>query len=666
MESSRFPNKILQKIGGKTVIEILLSRLSQSKLIDQIVVATSENSANSEFASLLKKVNYPHFIGSQNNVLDRFMKTIELYQGETIIRLTGDCPLIDSVLIDEALSLFLDTNVDYVSNTINPTYPDGLDFEIFSATTLKKVHKLAIDPYDLEHVTPFITRSNLFKTFSFENLIDYSNLRWTIDYPEDLEVLRNIFLEMSPDILFSWKQVIDLYHKKPLIFSANSKYLRNEGSDLSEGQKLWARANKVIPGGNMLLSKKAEMFLPRRWPTYFSKAKGCEIWDLEGNKYLDLSLMGVGTNILGYGHPEIDDAVIQAVSRGNMSTFNAPEEVYLAEKLTEIHPWAQMAKFARSGGEANAIAVRIGRAASGKDGVAICGYHGWHDWYLAANLNSENNLETHLLPGLTPKGVPTSLLGTIYPFEYNNFEQLKNIVDNFDIGVIKMEVMRNYEPENDFLGKVRDLASQRGIVLIFDECTSGFRETFGGLHKKYDVAPDIAVFGKALGNGYAITAVIGKTEVMQEATSTFISSTFWTERIGFVAALKTIEIMEREKSWEQITNTGSYIKKEWAKLARKHDLPINITGLNALANFSIQSPEWLKYKTLITQEMLKISILATNAVYVSTKHSQAVIDAYLDKLDQVYKLIRMCEDGSKKIDKLLEVPVASNGFKRLN
>ena len=261
-----------------------------------------------------------------------------------------------------------------------------------------------------------------------------------------------------------------------------------------------------------------------------------------------MSIMGIGTNILGYGHDEVDDVVKNVVNKGNMSTLNCPEEVYLAERLIDIHPWADMVRLARTGGEANTIAIRIARAASGKDKVAICGYHGWHDWYLSANLGDDEKLAGHLLPGLDPKGVPQNLRGTVFPFEYNDYDGLEALVNKHDIGVIKMEVSRNKGPENNFLQKVRNLATERSIVLIFDECTSGFRETFGGLHKKYNVEPDIAMFGKALGNGYAITAIIGKRDVMESAQSTFISSTFWTERIGPAAALKTLEVMEELKS----------------------------------------------------------------------------------------------------------------------
>jgi glutamate-1-semialdehyde 2,1-aminomutase len=434
---------------------------------------------------------------------------------------------------------------------------------------------------------------------------------------------------------------------------------------MDTGQKLWQRAKQIIPGGNMLLSKRAEMFLPDQWPAYYSKAKGCKVWDLDGREYTDMCIMGIGTNTLGYGHEEVDAAVLQTVSAGNMSTLNCPEEVYLAEKLLEIHPWADMARFARSGGEANAIAIRIARAASGKDNVAICGYHGWHDWYLAANLGDDNHLAGHLLPGLDPKGVPQSLRGTVYPFNYNNYTELEEIVNKYNIGVIKMEVMRNQGPQDNFLQKVRSLATQRGIVLIFDECTSGFRQTFGGIHKLYGVEPDMAMFGKALGNGYAITATIGRRGIMESAQSTFISSTFWTERIGPTAALKTLEIMEREKSWDKITNNGIEIMSRWKTLAQKYGLMINVNGLPAIASFGFDSPNALAYKTLITQEMLAKDYLASNLIFSSLAHTSEVLKGYFDALDPIFALIKECEEG-RDVMGLLKGPVCHAGFKRLN
>jgi glutamate-1-semialdehyde 2,1-aminomutase len=432
------------------------------------------------------------------------------------------------------------------------------------------------------------------------------------------------------------------------------------------GQDLYKKAKQVIPGGTMLLSKRPEMFLPDHWPSYFSEAKGCRVKDLDGNTYTDMSIMGIGTNTLGYGHEEVDAAVIETVRKGNMSTLSCPEEVYLAEKLIEINPWADMVRFARSGGEANAIAIRIARAASGRDQVAICGYHGWHDWYLSTNHNEGDGLSGHLLPGLEPAGVPKNLKNTVHPFHYNNFEELKQIVENHSIGVIKMEVVRNFGPEDNFLQKVRYLATQKNIVLVFDECTSGFRETFGGIFRKYGVEPDLAMFGKTIGNGYALTAVIGRRSVMEAAQKSFISSTFWTERIGPTAALKTLEVMERIKSWEVITEKGKKMQKGWQKIADENGLNISISGIPSLSTYSFNYPDALKYKTFLTQEMLKRGFLASTNFYASIAHDDVYFDSYFDSLNEVYKTIAACVQGSKDINTLLEGPVCHAGFKRLN
>jgi glutamate-1-semialdehyde aminotransferase len=435
---------------------------------------------------------------------------------------------------------------------------------------------------------------------------------------------------------------------------------------MGTGQDLYKKAKTLIPGGTMLLSKRPEMFLPDQWPSYFSKAKGISVWDLDGKELLDMSIMGIGTNTLGYGNDEVDTAVMETVKRGNMSTLNCPEEVYLAEKLIEINPWADMVRFARSGGEANSIAIRIARAASGRDKVAICGYHGWHDWYLSANHNGGDDLSGHLLGGLSPNGVPKNLKDTVYPFNYNNFEELLSIVDNNEIGVIKMEVVRNFGPEDNFLHKVRKLATERNIVLIFDECTSGFRETFGGIYQKYGVEPDMAMYGKTIGNGYALTAVVGKKSVMEAAQKTFISSTFWTERIGPTAALATLKVMEEIKSWEIITEIGNTMREGWQKLADIHNLSITISGIPSLSTYSFNSNKALEYKTFIAQEMLAKGYLASTNFYASTAHNEDNLNLYFEALNDVYSIISDCEKGNTKIENLLKGPVCHGGFKRLN
>jgi len=665
MGSTRLPNKVMKAIGGVPMIELLLARLSLAKEIDQIIVATSIDEKNEPLAAHVGKLGYLYVRGSESDLLQRYLDATYVTKADVVVRVTGDCPLIDPEVVDRVVAYFKKQDLDYVSNISPPTYPDGLDVEVFTLSALERAALESQDSFDHEHVTPYLRRPGLFKTASITNAEDLSGLRWTVDEAADFEVVSNVFAYFSPDIHFSWKQVLQLQQNHPDLFAANQTIKRNEGTLMGAGQKLWKLSKTVVPGGNMLLSKRAEMFLPDQWPAYFSKAKNCKVWDLDGNEYIDMSIMGIGTNTLGYGHPEVDEAVMRTVHAGNMSTLNCPEEVYLAQKLIELHPWADMVRLARSGGEANAIAIRIARAASGRDKVAVCGYHGWHDWYLSANLGDEQNLAGHLLPGLEPNGVPQSLRGTVFPFNYNNYAELEQLVETHDIGVIKMEVMRNKGPEDNFLHKVRELATRRNTVLIFDECTSGFRETFGGLHKKYGVQPDMAMFGKALGNGYAITATIGRREVMEAAQSTFISSTFWTERIGPTAALKTLEVMEREKSWEKITATGLDIRRRWQALADKYGVELGHWGLPALTGFTIKSDHALAYKTLITQEMLKKGYLAGSSVYVCTEHTTGILDGFFDALDPVFGLIQECEQG-RDVMSLLNGPVCHSGFKRLN
>ena len=426
--------------------------------------------------------------------------------------------------------------------------------------------------------------------------------------------------------------------------------------------KAWVNAKKIILSGNSLLSKRPEMFLPDYWPTYFSKASGINVWDLEGKKYTDM-IFAVGQNTLGYANPNVDRKVKNFISRGTMTTLNCPEEYLLAKKLIKLHPWAGMVKFARSGGEANAIAIRVARAASGRDNVAICGYHGWHDWYLSVNLKSKNNLNQHLLPGLLPKGVPKSLKNDVHAFKNNDFEKLKQIYSNYKIGTLIIEIARNDLPNLKFLKKIKKFCKEKKIILIFDECTSGFRRNLGGIHLLTKISPDIAMFGKAIGNGYAITCVVGKKKIMKKAENTFISSTMWSERVGFVAALATINEIEKSKSYKKLIQYGKYVNSGWKKLSDKHNLNLSIKGIDSITSFSFPKNNQI-YKTFISQEMLKKGYLASNLIYLSTKHTVKIIDKYLNQLDKVFKQIK--NNPLKKIKKLIKGKISHNTFKRLN
>jgi glutamate-1-semialdehyde 2,1-aminomutase len=434
------------------------------------------------------------------------------------------------------------------------------------------------------------------------------------------------------------------------------------------GQKLWERAKKIIPGGNQLLSKRSEMFLPDGWPSYYSKAKGVFVWDLDGRRYLDMGIMAVGSCMFGYADSDINKAVKDAVDRGSMSTLNAPEEVELAELLIKIHPWAHMVRYARTGGEAMAIAVRIARAYTDKDVVAFCGYHGWADWYLATNLQKADALGGHLLSGLDPKGVPKGLRGSILPFHYNRIDELEAIVKKAGkrLGAIVMEPVKGQEPKNGFLKKVQAIANKTGAVLIFDEITVGWKLTYGGAHLLYGVNPDIAVFSKAMSNGFPMAAIIGKRKVMQAAQDTFISSTYWTDRTGPSAALATLKKMKHINVPKQLHKNGSKVRAGWELTAKKNGLNIKIGGIVPISSFSFEyGKDSQAIKTLFVQEMLDRGFLATNMYFATSAHTDEHIKRYLKAVDEVFAVISKAIE-TDTVRKKLRGPEAHTGFERLN
>ena len=435
---------------------------------------------------------------------------------------------------------------------------------------------------------------------------------------------------------------------------------------MGKSQDLYKEAKKIIPGGTQLLSKRPEMFLPDLWPAYYQKAKGCEIWDLDGKKYLDMLFMGVGSCILGYADEDIDTQVKKAIDSGSKTTLNCPEEVELAKLLCKIHPWAQMVRCSRTGGEAMSIAVRIARAKTGKDLVLFCGYHGWHDWYLSSNLADDKSLDGHLLPGLEPKGVPRCLKGSAIPFEYNDIDKFLTLIKKYKnkIGVVVMEPIRNYYPKKGFLEKIRKITKDLAIVLIFDEVSAGWRLNVGGAHLVLGVNPDIAVFAKGMSNGYPMAAAIGRKEIMDIVQDTFISSTYWAERVGPVAALACIRKMKRLNVSHHLIKIGKKIQETWKNLAKKHALKIKITGIYSLSHFEFEYKDPLILKTLFTQLMLKEGFLASTAFYASWAHKQKHLKAYAQAVDKSFAFISktLKEDNPGKY---LKGPVCQVGFRRL-
>lgn len=440
-------------------------------------------------------------------------------------------------------------------------------------------------------------------------------------------------------------------------------------ADTSASQRLYSRAKQIIPGGTQLLSKRPELHAPEQWPAYYKSASGCEIVDLDGNTFLDMASMGIGACLLGYADPDVTAAVMQRVAQGAMCTLNPPDEVELAEELLKLHSWATHVRFLRSGGEAMAAAVRLARAATQRNLIAFCGYHGWHDWYLAANRSKageQDSLKDHLLPGLLPAGVPTQLAGTAVPFSYNHLEQLRQIVraSGNELATVVMEPIRSSEPLPDFVAGVRSLCDECGAVLIVDEITAGWRLTLGGAHQLYGYNPDIAVYAKTLGNGHPMAAIVGRDAVMRAAESSFISSTYWTEAVGPAAALATLRKFQQHDIPGHVQRIGMQLRTGLAQLAQANGVPLETSGPAALTAVTFKHPLAAALQTLFTVRMLGHGILATSGFYPCWSHTTQHVERYLEAADKVlHEVARAIERDD--VGERIGGPVKHSGFARL-
>jgi glutamate-1-semialdehyde 2,1-aminomutase len=426
------------------------------------------------------------------------------------------------------------------------------------------------------------------------------------------------------------------------------------------------RILKRIPGGTQLLSKRPEQFAPGQWPRFYSRARGFSVWTTDGRKFTDMSTSGIGTCTLGFADEDVNSAVHDAIDRGTMSSLNCREDLELADLLVDLHPWADQVRFARTGGEAMSIAVRLARATTGRSVVAFCGYHGWHDWYLAANIANGRDLDGHLLPGLEPAGVPVELRSTAVPFEYNSLDNLEQVVSTQGkrLAAIVMEPVRGTEPAPGFLAGVRAIADRMGAVLIFDEVTSGLRVASSGIHMTLGVVPDIAVLAKSIGNGYPMAAVLGTAAVMSAAQKSFVSSTYWTELIGPTAALATLDKHRRLDVGSHLVRIGSRVQRGWAAAASGAGLDVAISGIAPLSRLSFTVPCSQAVATLFTQSMLDHGYLAGPSFYPSLAHDDATVDRYLAAVQDAFELLAKAI-SEESVERRLRGPVAQIGFARL-
>ena len=635
MGSTRLPGKVLADVCGKPMLEHIVSRLRRCYLINEVVVATSNAKADDRIAEIGTNRMFKVFRGDENDVLDRYYEAAKSTTADIVVRITGDCPLIDPQVVDRVITTFLSEDCDYASNTLVCTYPDGLDTEVFSFAALEIAWRDGRRVADREHVTPFIRTSRRFRLRNVESDLGRSTrqLRWTVDEPRDLEFIRAIYGRLGANEIFGWHEVLALLDADPVVGNLNAGLTRNEGyyrslahevalpprsRNLNTSQELAHRAARVIPGGSQTLSKGATQFVQGVAPAFLVRGQGSHVWDVDGNEYIDFP-MALGPIILGHCYPAVDEAVRQQMTQGASFSLPHPLEIEVAERLVDMVPCAEMARFGKNGSDATAGAVRLARAYTGRDLIACCGYHGWQDWYIGGTTFN--------------RGVPRAVRQLTMTFEYNNIDDLRRLLDRNRkrVAAVILEPIGVVEPERGFLQQVRDLCSREGCLLIFDEVITGFRMARGGAQEYFGVFPDLACFGKAMANGYPLSAVVGPREIMKHFEQTFFSFTFGGETLSLAASLATMkEIAEKEvvaHNWEQ----GGKIKDGLNVLAREFGMEnlVRCTGLppRTVVNFFDESErESLLVKSLFQQECLKRGVLFSGGQNICFSHSDEDIE----------------------------------------
>lgn len=637
MSASRLPGKVLEDIGGKPMLVRVVDRVQAAKSIDKVVVATSDQPADAAVEKLCKERGFACFRGHENDVLDRFMKAAESIgakPGDTLVRITADCPLIDPAVIDKVVAAKT-PGVDYATNVIRYTYPDGLDVEVFSFDSLARAWKEATDPVHREHVTPYIRTTGKFKVTNVECEVDWSkkDYRWTVDEPADLTFVRAVFERLGKDRMFGMEEVTKLLEREPSLLNTNAGNMKNEGyyTSIAKGPALepkprtltksreWLdRARKVIPTCAQTFSKAPTQFVGGVSPTFLQKAKGSHVWDVDGNEYIDY-VNGLGPTILGNDDPAVIEAVVAQAKQGVTFSLPHPLEVELAEMLCELIPCAEMVRYGKNGSDATAGAVRVARAFTKREKVACCGYHGWQDWFIGTTTRNA--------------GVPKSTQELTKVFGYNDLASLEKIfADNKgEIACVVMEPVGVVDPKPGFLEGVREMCTKNGALLVFDEVVTGFRMHMGGAGALYDVKPDLGCFGKAMGNGYPIAAVVGRRDVMMTMDDIFFSFTFGGDVLALAASIATIKEMKSRNVIEHLWKQGERLKDGYNALAKHYGLEkvtqcIGLPPRTVCTFADTPKADGLIVRSIVQQEMIKRGVLFLVGHNLCATHSDEDIE----------------------------------------
>lgn len=659
--SSRLQKKVLLNLNNKPIINHIYDRCNLCNQLDKIIILTSTNTEDDVIEKHCNQNNFDCYRGDERDLLNRYYYLCKLIKPDTIIRVTADCPFIDTTILDNMITYYKNNNFDYVYNTDENDkyniYPEGSDFEIFNFNTLEYIWKNEKDIR--EHCTGCIRikrnyYENIFKINLYDSKLittylkhNFNGIHLSIDKISDYNVASFIYNNFKEKEFFSYQDILNFLDEN---YDEYIK-IKDEKSYYTKTQNLYKKAKQIIPGGNKLLSKIPEIFLQENWPSYYSKVEGIEITDLDGNKYLDMGFNVISSCILGANDKDINNAVIEYLNRGIISSLNHPNELALTEKLIELHLWAGMAIYTRTSCEACKIAINIARTYSKKYKIAFCVYNELNYWYFSKNINN-NLLDKYLLTELPTTGTSQIVEGNIYPFSYNKIKELEEILEKNEIGVIIIEPIINIYPENNFLQKIRELANKYNCVLIFDEITSGFRITNGGIHKILNVEPDVAVFGKGISNGFPLGVILGKKEIMESTQDTIMSSKYEIDGIGVTAAIATINKFIDKDISSYIKNLGLYFQEKLKDIANKIKIKLNVTGNLGIISFSFNYDNSLSIEKLFIQEMLKIGYLTTCVLYLTNSHTKKDIDNYILKISDFF--IKYKEDiENNNIEKYL-------------
>lgn len=620
MGASRLPGKVLLDLEGEAMLSRVVARVRAAKSVDLVVVATSDQPADDAVASYCRAHDIPCSRGSETDVLDRFYRAAEQHGATVVVRITGDCPLMDPAVVDKVVRAYRTQPLDYATNVLRYTYPDGLDVEVMSFEALRRAHTEAKDPVSREHVTPYIRTSGKFRVGGVEHEVDLSQkqYRWTVDDEADLAFVRAVYARLSKDHgpTFGLDAVLALLDREPTLLDMASKAAKNEGYYLSiakaeampvqarkldESKRWLERAAKVIPSCSQTFSKGPTQFPQGSAPAFLARGKGSHVWDVDGNEYIDY-VNGLGPIILGYDVPEVSEAAIKTTREGASFSMPHPLEVELAEVLCELIPCAEMVRYGKNGSDATAGAVRVARAFTGREKVACCGYHGWQDWFIGTTTRNA--------------GVPKSTQDLTKTFAYNDLASLEKVFseNKGEIACVIMEPVGIVDPEPGFLEGVKALCERNGALLVFDEVVTGFRMALGGAQALYGVTPDMACFGKAMGNGFPVAAVVGRRDVMKVFDDVFFSFTFGGDVVGLAASLATIKVMRERPVIEHLWAQGERLKDGYNVLAKHFGVAeytqcIGLPPRTVCTFADAPGADALLVRSIVQQELLRRGVL---------------------------------------------------------